>query len=158
MNKKVCIILTAALLLAVLSLYVSASGSDPLVSLSYLTEIFAPQLKNEIASQTNVAISQALEGLAYEGTPSYTAHLLTSGQRIAMSYDSEMVFRGGTAHFVSPNAQAGLCDLTTGKLLSSGDMLETGHIYSPQSDCDGAYILVTGQKASVLLRGKNEIS
>lgn len=157
MNKKICIVIIAALLLAAMSLYASASGTDPLVSLSYLTEIFAPQLKDEIASQTEAAISEALEGLTFDST-AYTPCLLTGGQRIVIAYDCELIFRGGTAHFVTPNAESGLCDLTTGAVLGSGDMLEAGHIYSLQNDCDGAYILITGQKASVMLRGENEIS
>lgn len=154
----ICVMMSSILLFASLSLYASASGSDPLISLSYLTEIFAPQLKREIAAETEAAISSALAALAAADTSSYDTLTLDEGKRIYLSLDSEMIFRAGDAHFVSADPDIGLADLTTGCVIGSGSPLEAGHIYIIQQESDCAYILVTGEKASIMLRGENEIS
>lgn len=153
----ICVMILSILLFASLSLYASASGSDPLISLSYLTEIFAPQLKREIAEETDAAISAALAALAAD-TSSYQTLTLDEGKRIYLSFDCEMIFRTGEAHFVSADPDTGLADLTTGCVIGSGSPLEAGHIYIIQQESDCAYILVTGEKACVMLRGENEIS
>lgn len=156
-KTKILIFAVISAFLLLLPFCASASEADPLISLSYLTEIFAPQLKAEIAAETDEMIAEAIANAIASTTSEYEFCTLYEGQRIFLAFDGEMIFRGGEAHFISADPTSGLTDLTSGEMIYSGAPLSAGHIYVSAEEDASAYILITGEKAAVMLRGENEI-
>lgn len=156
MKLKTISVILVLLLIAAVPICASASGdTDPLISLSYLTEIFAPSLKQEIINEVKDLISE--QAPSADTPQEDTVVMLEKGQRIIPEYDSQVVMRGGKAYFIGSGADSYLTDLTSGTQVQSGAPLTAGHIYVTQGENDGSYILISEGGASVMLSGGNEI-
>lgn len=96
------------------------SEDDPVVSLSYLREIFKPEVKQELVFQV-VSVSQ--------------------GQTIIGGAGSEMILRMGQARVVATN-MGGLADVTYGTDLADGSNMPSNHqLIVPKDDGRGAQAL-----------------
>ena len=128
------------------------SQSDPLVSLSYLTEQATPsilaqvdakiaQRESELKQQLDQVVSgyvkevedklAASGGAGSGGVPagsSYAVVSLQAGQTLTGAAGCEFLLRGGTAVCVSSSAP-GLIELTGGGTLSNGGGLTANHLY-----------------------------
>lgn len=103
--------------------------SDPLVTLSYLTQTVTPitssrwtsrrpSWQSELLAQLNTAIADykmAVEGSGASGgtSASYSVVTLTSGQTLALGVGCEVMLRVGTATLAA-NTDPGLIDVSTG--------------------------------------------
>lgn len=112
--------------------------SDPLVTLSYLTQTVTPNIlkqvdeqaakrQSELLAQLNTAIADykmAVEGGGASGgaSASYSVVTLTSGQTLAMGVGCEVMLRVGTATLAA-NTDPGLIDVSTGGTLNNGGAL-----------------------------------
>ena len=121
--------------------------SDPLVTLSYLTQTAAPSILDQVDQQT-AQYQRELEQRLESAIQSYTAQMdaalgssggaqsaatytvvtLSSGQQLDMEVGCEVMLRIGTAVCVSPSSP-GLIDTTTGSALNDGGALVTNHLY-----------------------------
>ena len=126
-RKKVRIFLCALLVLAGLTAIThTASGgagsqSDPLVTLSYLTETFTGQVMERV----NQLIAQR------DGQPgggAYTAVTLSAGQTLYGEAGCEVLLRSGGASCIASSAP-GLVDTTSGSAISGGAQLQANHLY-----------------------------
>ena len=150
MNKKkirtiLCVLLAAAGLTAVGALAAGGAGSqsDPLVTLSYLTETFTGQIMDKVddaIARRNAQLIQELGGGSVSsGTASaYSAVTLTAGQTLYGEAGCEVLLRSGS-----------MTDATTGGSLNGGGALEGNHLYlMPESQsvftAEGAVLLVRG--------------
>lgn len=138
----VCLLLTVA--------YAATSGAgtqnDPLVTLSYLTNIFAPKVK-ELADQTveeyqaenrdelegmidgwDEEVRQAIDEAEVSGSSGATYQTVTleGDQVLVLGEGCEVILRSGTAKWT---AESLLMDTTSGKGLASGKKLEMNHLY-----------------------------
>ena len=118
--------------------------SDPLVTLSYLTQTVTPNIlkqvdeqaakrQSELLAQLNTAIADykmAVEGGGASGgtSASYSVVTLTSGQTLAMGVGCEVMLRVGTATLAA-NTDPGLIDVSTGGTLNNGGALTANHLY-----------------------------
>lgn len=138
----------------VLTLTVMASGgagtsSDPLVTLSYLTEKFLPEVLSEVdkkTAQREQELSDKLSeqvkresaefareyGAASGGdggeAVSFTVVTLDKGQTLYGTVGCEVMLRTGSAVCVAASVP-GLIDETAGTTLSGGAALEKNHLY-----------------------------
>ena len=118
--------------------------SDPLVTLSYLTQTVTPNIlkqvdeqaakrQSELLAQLNTAIADykmAVEGGGASGgtSASYSVVTLTSGQTLALGVGCEVMLRVGTATLAA-NTDPGLIDVSTGGTLNNGGALVQNHLY-----------------------------
>lgn len=153
------------------------SGDDPLISKSWVDNIFYPQivqyvdgkieeLKNLLSPSTvspDTAQTPPTDTTVStpEGTPlslSYEVITLTKGQRLVSSEGSlEIILRpGGEAAVYSEIEGNGVADLTVGtELLSGAAVPINSYCLIPRAD--GRGIVCTSENAYVMVRGKYAI-
>lgn len=187
----------AAVLLAfvlALALYVSAfaangydSTVDPLITLSYLNDVFMPQVREQVqtlidgggASSTVGSGAEALASIQDEilslqnrlaaleeggtgtssgGSAAFLAIEVKQGQVIyATGTSCELVLRSGTATIVSPFENQGLSDFTDGVDLQNGASVPSNHLLLIPRANDGRGITVTSSSAWIMVRGEYKI-
>lgn len=145
---------------------------DPLVTLSYLTDTFAPSILEQVddkVEEREAALKKSLQAVADgyaedvkaaggtgsgESSPVYEVVTLSQGQKLTADTSCEILLRSGTATCVSDSAP-GLVDMTGGGTLANGGALTANHLYL-------ATIAGRGVKAStavtVMVRGDYTIS
>lgn len=159
-KKRMRVLLcTAAVLAALTAIGFSASGgagsqSDPLVTLSYLTETFTGQVMEKVdalIAQRNDQLSQSLGGGASVSGGAYAAVTLSAGQALYGEAGCEVLLRSGGAA-CAPSAEPGLIDATSGGSVSGGGALQPNHLYlmtdsRTVTSASGASLLVRGPYA-----------
>ena len=138
---------------------------NPLITLSYLTNIFTGQVMDQVDEQ--VAEAQAslkgdfdqkiqetvdkLNGTAGSGASStYSVVTLSRGQRLVMDIGCEVMLRVGGATCVADSAP-GLVDMTSGGTLSNGGSLTANHLY--MTTIENRSLLAGSDTVKVLVRG-----
>ena len=124
------------------------SKSDPLVTLSYLTDVVLPELLDDfglVAETVGEELSDdladqideyeeemeaviAASSTASSGSDTYVLVTLTDGQTMSLDVGCELMLRVGS---VSVNAATtpALIDITTGGTINSGTALTKNHLY-----------------------------
>lgn len=123
---------------AVAALAAQGDKDDPLVTLSYLTQVLDPKLnaavdaaveKNaqELSRQLDIAITsyenRVDEKLA-DGGVIFASKSLAVGDKLTLPAGRELLFVSGNA-----TALGTLADTTAGTILSAGQNLTAGHLY-----------------------------
>ena len=145
--------------------------SDPLVTLSYLTQTVTPNIlkqvdeqaakrQSELLAQLNTAIADykmAVEGGGASGgtSASYSVVTLTSGQTLALGVGCEVMLRVGTASCVSPSSP-GLIDETTAGTLNNAGALVTNHLY--MMTIEGRGVKAGSATTKLLVRGSYTVA
>lgn len=160
MNKKkirtiLCVLLAAAGLTAVGAMASGGAGSqsDPLVTLSYLTETFTGQMMEKVdalITQRNAQLAQEPGGgPALPGeSAAYTAVTLAAGQTLFGDAGCEVLLRSGTA-VCAASSSPGLVDATAGSSLNGGAALQINHLYLMTD----SRAVTTASGATLLVRG-----
>lgn len=168
----------AALILTALTGVAAATGqqgtqSDPLVTLSYLTEKATPdilaqvdtkltqresQLKTQLQSVVDDYVRQVESKLTAAGgtggaSASFQVVTLTQGQKLIGSGGCELLLRSGTAVCVSSSAP-GLVDMTAAGTLANGSALKTNHLYLGTIDGRGVQ---AKSAVTIMVRGSYTI-
>lgn len=156
-NPKKLLIFVTCILLATAVLCPAAiraaeylSENDPIVTLSYLKDIFAPQLKEEIKSETPAQPA---------GSTGFEVVELSAGQTLTSREGTvELVLRpGSSAYVISASDQNGLSDISAMKEIQNGEAVGVNHsLIIPRND--GRGIKITSDKAYVLVRGDYIVS
>lgn len=170
-----CLCLTAGAALAA-----GGSQSDPLISLSYLTQTATPAILEQVdqraaqyQQELTDALAEIVRGYAGPDSPgenpgpgeapgpggeesasSYTVVTLTNGQVLSMEIGCEVMLRIGSAVCQSPDAP-GLIDTTDGSTLNNNGSLAVNHLY--MATIVGRSIRATGEVVKVLVRGSYTI-
>jgi hypothetical protein len=161
-TKILALIISLALITAtgIVALATYGTAEDPLVTLSYLNDVFKPA----VLSQANEATDQKIQSLTSSqggtsepvgseaGLGGYQVIKLGKGDILIGKEGTEIIFRSGQAMAVSPFQDQGISDVTGGKDILNGLNLEKNHLYIvPRSDgrgldvrSDEAYFLVRG--------------
>ena len=144
------------LVLSVLLVAAFAAGgqgteTDPLVSLSYLTDKLTPQLfahldevllaekstlSERLREEADGYLAQVDEKLAGAGvnvpsgeeSSAFRVVTISKGQSLLGQVGCEVMLRVGTAACTAPDS-TGLIDTTTGSTLANGSSLVTNHLY-----------------------------
>lgn len=149
------------------------SQSDPMVSLSYLTDVVTPavleqvddmmvedqdRLEEQLETVAQAYIAQLETVANQDGTISeyaaYEVLYLTQGQTLLLSEGGEVLLRTGTGQCVS-SSSPGLINMTTGSTLSGGSNLTANNLYLSTIDGRGIY---ASTAVTILVRGDYTIS
>jgi len=160
-SKKILVLVVILAIISSLTAgYVTLAGAgtsdDPLVSLSYLTSVFKPEIMNEVDQRVDSKVSEAMasqgtaQAPAQTGGAAYTAIQVLAGQTLLGSEGTELILRSGEAISVCPGSN-GLVDATGGLDLLGNLTVEKNHVYIiPRDDGRGitmttdGYVMVKG--------------
>lgn len=145
------------------------SSEDPIISLSYLTDVFRPNLVKEY--ETKIAALEAkidaLSGGTY--TPVETEpESDTASQAVSSTYEViemkygdclfaegpiDILLRSGKAICIAPSASQGISDYTEGVEIYNGENLTINHMcLIPRGD--GRGIMATAQAVYIMVKGE----
>ena len=159
MKKKtfrvtVCILAALAGLTAVGIMAAGGAGSqsDPLVTLSYLTDTFTTQVMDKVdklIAERNTKLASELEGGgASVSGGAYASVTLSAGQTMTGETGCEVLLLSGTAT-CSTSASPAMTDATSGGSINNGAALQPNHLYL----MTGRRSVTTSGGASLLVRG-----
>lgn len=138
------------------------SSEDPLVTLSYLNEVFMKDILGKVdqeIEQRNQEIVKAMGGQvtgeAGGSVSTFTVVTMTNGQVLTGDIGCEVMLRVGSAVCVSPSAP-GLINETTGAVLNNGGTLVTNNLY--MMTIEGRGVQATAATTKVLVRGTYTIA
>lgn len=128
------------------------SSSDPLVTLSYLEDVFFDKIMDEVDERIatrNKDIAKEVTGTS--GTAdAFAVVTLTDGQVLTGEIGCEVMLRVGSAVCTSPSAP-GLIDETSATTLNNGGALQQNHMYMMTIENRG--VKATSATVKVLVRG-----
>lgn len=152
---------------------IAGSEEDPLVTLGYLNQVFAPAMAEEVdkaVAENEAALKAELDGAIKEwsekveqqagqsGSDSdatFQVVTLSKGQTLTGKVGCEVMLRVGTASCVS-GGNPGLIDSTDGSTLANGSALKTNHLYMITIDTRG--VTATADTVKVLARGEYTVA
>ncbi len=139
MKKRIVILCFILVCLAVTYAVAATPGSDtdPVVSLSYLNEVFKPEVKDEIGQTTQFQLVN-----------------LSKDQKLIGGMGTEMILRMGSANVVATE-MGGLSDVTLGTDISNGYAAPSNHLLIVPRD-DGRGIVALND-CIVMVKGTYEI-
>jgi len=169
--RIVLIALAAALLLGIAALAVDAATSagsedDPLVTLSYINDVFVPyvtSLFRQDLEEKETALQESLEerisalegaGVSGIGGREYVVETLEAGQTLICQRGAELMLRIGRATVTAENVP-GLVDTATTGNLNDGEELTVNHLYMVTINGHGVRAEDT---VKILVRGDYTIS
>lgn len=133
--KKVLAVVAALSILLTVS--VLASGDDPVISLSYLSEIFMPKVEKKIAEN---AVFNVVN--------------VDIGKTFVAGAGCEFIIRAGES-VVNASAQGGLADTTAGMDLTQGTRIPLNHLLIAPRDDGRGFVAVSN--TIVMVKGSYEI-
>lgn len=177
LKKKLLITLGVVVAVAFISgvsiLAASTFGTtnDPLVTLSYLTQKFKPQIMSEVSADISAAkaslepildaevdsfkddIESKLSDTTVESV-GFTLVTLSKNQTVTCEVGAELLLRIGTA--TGAGSSPALVDSTSGSTLSAGGALTANHMYMVTIQGNG--VKATASTVKILIRGTYIVS
>lgn len=180
-NKKFIILMSAAAALtAALGITVAAaydSSEDPLISLSYLKNIFKPEILEEVderidkrlgsceieedtdseteepeETETEEVYTPSGEETTAASSATYEVVELKNGDAIYAVTACDIMLRSGTAICIAPDANQGIADYTSAEEIYNGMSFTKNHMcLIPRGD--GRGLLATSESVFVMIRG-----
>ena len=132
------------------------SSNDPLVTLSYLEDVFFDSIMEKVDERIegrNEQIAKEISGTSGEtaaNAQTFTVVTLTEGQILTGDIGCEVMLRVGSAVCTAPSAP-GLIDETAASTLNSGGALVQNHLY--MMTIEGRGVKATAPTTKVLVRG-----
>ena len=156
-KKKLVMIIASAVLLLALGLTVMAydSSEDPIVSLSFLNEVFRPQIMRDVDKKIETAVSDSNSGST--AAPSgYEVIELKMGEALYATDACDIMLRSGQAVCIAPDPKQGIADYTDAAEILNGNPLVKNHMcLIPRGD--GRGILATSESVFIMVRGNYTI-
>ena len=170
-NKKVIVTTVSLAIVAALAITVAAaydSSEDPLISLSYLRDIFKKELLNEVdeklenfksdfdynGNTENNDNDGDSEANVPAAAPSQTYEVveLSEGDSLYAVSACEIILRSGMASCVAPDANQGIADLTDASEIYNGYALTKNHLcLIPRGD--GRGVTALSETVYIMVRG-----
>ena len=149
--KVIILLIVVAVLAAGAGVYAATNygtQSDPLVTVSYLTDTLEPSIMGDFDNHLAAAMEQlefAFEQEMAGAAGVFEVVSLSSGQTLSGNAGCEILFRSGSA-----SAVGALLDVSAGASVSSGTSLTANHLYMTSVSGDG---LKAGGSVTLLVRG-----
>lgn len=151
----VCALLAGAFSFSLVSY---SDGSDPLVTLSYLTEIILPQFKKDVLMEVAKGDTGEPSVAASDESSSYTLLELEYGQKVYAESVLEFIVRPGSeVCVISPFDEQGVANITGSKEYLNGDTIEYNAYCLIPRGGDGRGIEVLNEKSYILVRGEYSV-
>lgn len=174
-------VLVGALLVGAFSfsLVSYSDGSDPLVTLSYLTEIILPQFKKDVLMEIAKGEADNTDSMETDSETfndsdnidesdnsedsipqnnSYTLLELEFGQKLYAESVLELIVRPGSeVCVISPFEEQGIANITGSKEYLNGDTIEHNAYCLIPRGGDGRGIEVLNEKSYILVRGEYSV-
>lgn len=161
MKKILTSFLALALALGALGMTMAAaaepgSSKDPLVTLSYLEDVFLDAILEKVDArikERDEKIAQKISGTSDEtasDAQTFAVVTLTEGQILTGDIGCEVMLRVGSAVCAAPSAP-GLIDETAASTLNSGGALVQNHLY--MMTIEGRGVKATAATTKLLVRG-----
>lgn len=155
----VCVLLLFVFAFSLVS-YSDSDGNDPLVTLSYLTDVLLPQFKKDVlmeVAKTGGTVSEPdtpqTPNTSASGT--YTLLELKKGEKLYTNSVLEFIVRPGSAvTVISPFEGQGIADITGGVEYLNGDTVAFNSYCLIPRGGDGRGIEVINEKSYILVRGE----
>ena len=131
----------------------AGSSKDPLVTLSYLEEVFLDQILDRVDEKIEARNAQLSGQAGTSGgstASTFTVVTLSNGQTLTGDIGCEVMLRVGTAVCVSPSTP-GLIDETAAVTLNNSGALVTNHLY--MMTIEGRGVKATSNTVKLLVRG-----
>ncbi len=143
----VCLIVST-----IISFASPGDNNDPLVTLSYITDVLLPDIDSRIEKEVETNVTEAMADVS---NTSFVLVNVNANQKIIGDEGTEFVLRSGSGKIVATN-QGGVADLTAGSDLPNGtDIPMNHHLLVPRSDSRG---MVFTTDAIVLVKGTYTVS
>lgn len=132
------------------------SKTDPLITLSYLEEVFTQELLSQVKADTGASakdLADKLNKIIATSSPAaqpYKVVTLTQGQVLQGSVGCEILLRIGTAN-CKASESPGLVDATSGGTIDNGAALTKNHLY--MVTIDGGGFTATAATVKAVVRG-----
>ena len=133
------------------------SEDDPLITLSYLEEVFLKEVMGKVDQEIdkrNQEIAESVGGQAAGvgggAVSTFTVVTLNNGQVLTGDIGCEIMLRVGSAVCVSPS-NPGLINETSGTVLNNGGALVANNLY--MMTIEGRGVKATAATTKVLVRG-----
>ena len=152
--RAAALLMLSAVFMTTLTVAASVGSSkDPLITLSYLEEVFMDKVLDEVDEK----ISTRNKNLADKSgsRDSFTVVTLSNGQTLVGDIGCEVMLRVGTAVCVAPSTP-GLIDESSAATLNNGGALAANHLY--MMTIEGRGVLATSDTVKVLARGSYVIN
>ena len=130
------------------------SASDPLVTLSYLNDVFLTKVDQKITARNSQLLQQSGGAGGMSGVE-FAVVTLSKGQVLTGDIGCEVMLRVGTASCVSPS-NPGLIDETTAASLNNGGALAANHLY--MMTIEGRGVKAGSDTTKLLVRGSYTIA
>lgn len=151
---KIAVAAVCAVVLLTVAFAAAAAGGegDPLITLSYLKNVFTPQVQTMVDqavetgkaenkadldaaiqnwdAQVGQAVEDALNSQVIEEAASFVSADMAEGKTITIETGCEVILRSG-----KPVCSADLIDQTDGTVLKAGETLKTNHLYLATGRC-----------------------
>ncbi len=171
---KICagIVLSALIIIPLAFSAVSYSAeNDPLVTLSYLTEIILPQMKKDVSAEIDKKIAQSADVINIITTPdenadensgseehsplgTFTLLELENGKCVYTNSVLEFIVRpGSSVSAISPFPEQGIADITNAVEYLDGDEIKINSYCLIPRGNDGRGIRVNNELSYILVRG-----
>ena len=152
------LVLCGALNVTISAAAEAGSSGDPLVTLSYLNDVFLGQIMTKVDQKITARNSQLLQQSGGAGGMSgveFAVVTLSKGQVLTGDIGCEVMLRVGTASCVSPS-NPGLIDETTAASLNNGGALAANHLY--MMTIEGRGVKAGSDTTKLLVRGSYTIA
>ncbi len=169
-KNKIIIISVAIAIVAALGITVAAaydSSEDPLISLSYLRDVFRPDIFEELEERfyaleesLMLAIEERIDDNSGNGdgaqspTASYGYEVieLTTGDELYAVSACDIMLRAGKASCIAPDPSQGIADYTSAAEIYNGQALTLNHMcLIPRGD--GRGIVAESESVFIMIRG-----
>lgn len=137
------------------------SSDDPVVSLSYLYNVFRTELMEDVAEKINVTVDSRMEGLLTDGYESGTSDTyevveLKAGDALYAEAPCDIMLRSGSAVCIAPDPRQGIADYTSAYEIYDGDSLTKNHMcLIPRGD--GRGIRAVSESVYIMVRGEYQV-
>lgn len=146
-----CVIIVGTVAIAAVSNY--DPSSDPIISLSYLKNVFKPEVVSEVVD--TIKEEDIVSG---SSSVAYTVEHLLKGQRIEATSSCEVILRSGRAEALVTSEEniangVGLSNVTKGTEVQNGQEVPlNNYIIIPRAD--GRAVVVLSDDAYFMVRGE----
>ncbi len=165
-KKRIIALVLAAVTVIALGVTVFAydSSVDPIVSLSYLNEIFKPLVLRELETKIDTKVSAAVQGISQGTTPSqpqqqdeeqssgYVVVQMTKDDELYATDACDIMLRSGQASCIAPDPKQGIADYTDATEILNGQPLTKNHMcLIPRGD--GRGVIAESDTVYIMVRG-----